>query len=66
MNKPPAPIIYGLVMAGALFFVGFATGMGGSWLPNLVFSVAMGALATVVFALVQKYFGPKNGNDNVR
>ena len=54
------PIIYGAVVFGAIFFVGWITGMGGSVLPNLVFSLTMGILAAVCFILVQKYArGPK-------
>ena len=48
------PLIYGAVVFAAIFFVGWITGMGGSFLPNLVFSAAMGVLAGVMFALVQK------------
>lgn len=48
---------YGLVVFAAIFFVGWSTGMGGSFWPNLVFSVLMGLLASVCFQLVQKYAG---------
>ncbi len=46
---------YGLVVFGAIFFVGWSTGMGGLFLPNLIFSALMGMLAGGLFALVQKY-----------
>ena len=37
--------IYGGVTALAIFLVGWVTGMGGSFLPNLLFSLLMGLLA---------------------
>ncbi len=52
-------LIYGLVVFGAIFFVGWITGMGGPFVPNLVFSFLMGALAAVCFWLVTK-FGKKS------
>ena len=39
------PVKYGLVVFAAIFAVGFLTGMGGSFLPNLGFSALMGVLA---------------------
>ena len=58
MNRQP--ITYGAVVFAAIFFVGWITGMGGSPLPNFLFSLAMGVLAAVCFVLVQKYArGPK-------
>lgn len=50
----PQPITYGLVVFAAIWFVGWITGMGGSFLPNLVFSLAVGVLAAVCFWLVAK------------
>jgi len=47
-------LIYGAVTFGAIFFVGLITGMGGSFLPNLVFSLAMGAMAAGCFVGAQK------------
>ena len=55
MNRQP--LIYGAVVFGAIFFVGFITGMGGSFLPNLIFSLAMGVLAAGCFIVVQKLAG---------
>ena len=46
---------YGLVVFAAIFAVGFITGMGGSFLPNLIFSALMGLLAGVLYSLAQKY-----------
>jgi len=48
-------LIYGTVVFAAIFFTGWITGMGGSFLPNLVFSVLMGVLAAVCFLIVMKY-----------
>ena len=48
------PVIYGVVVFAALFFVGWVTGMGGSFLPNLLFSAVMGLLAGVMFSFIQK------------
>ena len=55
MNRQP--LIYGAVVFAAIFFVGWITGMGGSFLPNLVFSILMGFLAAFCFWLVQRYSG---------
>lgn len=49
--------IYGVVVALALFFVGWITGMGGAFWANLAFSLAMGALAAVLFLAVKRYGG---------
>lgn len=45
--------IYGLVTFGAVFFAGWSTGMGGSFLPNLIFAVLMGLLAAGCFVGAQ-------------
>ena len=50
-------LTYGAVVAAAIFLVGWSTGMGGSFGPNLVFSLAMGVLAGGLYALVKKYAG---------
>ena len=55
----PSFAIYGMVVAAAVFFVGFITGMGGSLIPNAIFSLAMGVLAAGAFYLVQRYGGRK-------
>lgn len=52
-------IIYGLIAAIAIFFVGWSTGMGGSFLPNAIFSILMGLFAMVAFGLIKKYGKPK-------
>lgn len=54
---------YGAVVAIAIFFVGYVTGLGGSWLPNLGFSVLMGVFAAGCYTLVIKLAGPKGGDD---
>lgn len=53
------PLIYGATVFACVFFVGWITGMGGSFGPNLVFSLAMGALAGFCFFLIQKFVGRK-------
>lgn len=50
---------YGLVVAAAIFGVGWITGMGGSFLPNLGFSVLMGILAGGLFLAAAKWSGRK-------
>lgn len=54
-----SPIIYGAVTAFAIWFVGWSTGMGGGFLPNLVFALMMGLLAGVLFMIVQKFAKPR-------
>ncbi len=51
---------YGLVVFVALLFVGWITGMGGSLVPNLAFSAAMGVMAGGCFWLVVKYVRNRN------
>ena len=51
----PQYAIYGAVVAVAVFFVGLTTGMGGGFVPNLVFSALMGLFAAACFAAVKKY-----------
>ena len=48
-------IIYGAVVAVVIFFVGWSTGMGGSVLPNFVFSVLMGILAMIIIRIFTKF-----------
>ncbi len=52
-------LIYGAVVFGAIWFVGWSTGMGGSFLPNLVFSLLMGALAAGCYWLIAKNAGKR-------
>ena len=56
-NSLTDPVKYGLIVFAAIFFVGWSTGMGGSFVPNLVFSILMGLLAGGLFAIVKKRFG---------
>lgn len=51
-------LIYGAVVFVAIFFVGWSTGMGGSPLPNFLFSVAMGVFAGLCYVLAVR-FGQK-------
>lgn len=54
------PFIYGAVVFAAIFFVGWITGMGGAFLPNLIFSAGIGLMAGLAFWLVQRY-GKRRG-----
>ena len=47
-------IIYGAVVGVVIFFVGWSTGLGGSVLPNFIFSVLMGILAMLVIRVYTK------------
>ena len=47
-------IIYGVVVALVIFFVGWSTGMGGTTLPNIAFSTLMGILATIIIRVFTK------------
>lgn len=51
------PVIYGAVVAAAIFFVGWSTGMGGSFWPNLGFSLLMGVFAGVLFVFAKRMTG---------
>lgn len=44
-----AALRYGFITFAAIFFVGFITGMGGSFIPNLVFSLFMGVFGGVCY-----------------
>ena len=48
-------IIYGAVVGVVIFFVGWSTGLGGSVLPNFIFSVLMGILAMIVVRIFTKF-----------
>lgn len=52
-----AALTYGAVVFAAIFFIGWSTGMGGSLLPNLLFSLAMGALAAGCYVAVVRFSG---------
>lgn len=58
----PQPVLYGLSVFACVFAVGWITGMGGSFWPNLGFSALMGALAAALFALVRRFAGPRGRN----
>lgn len=47
--------IYGIVVAVAVFFVGWSTGMGGSFLPNLIFSILVGGFAVIAVTVAMKF-----------
>lgn len=44
-------LTYGAVVFAAVFFVGWITGLGGSFIPNLGFSILMGLLAAICFSV---------------
>ena len=48
-------IIYGAVVGVVIFFVGWSTGLGGSVLPNFIFSVLMGILAMIIIRIFIKF-----------
>ncbi|MCP5072597.1 MAG: hypothetical protein GY947_04785 [Rhodobacteraceae bacterium] len=48
---------YGLIVALCVFFVGWSTGLGGSFIPNAFFAVLMGLFAGLLFGLVKRKFG---------
>ena len=48
-------IIYGAVVGVVIFFVGWSTGLGGSILPNFIFSVLMGILAMIIIRIFTKF-----------
>lgn len=48
-------LIYGVVVFAAIFFVGWVTGLGGSFIPNLGFSLFMGVFAAICFSLVTRF-----------
>ncbi|MEO0359953.1 MAG: hypothetical protein AAF322_02535 [Pseudomonadota bacterium] len=58
----PQPLVYGPSVALCVFVVGWATGMGGSLLPNLGFSALMGAFAAALFAFARRVVGRKGGD----
>lgn len=55
----PQHITYGLVVFVAIFLIGWLTGMGGSFLPNLLFSAVMGAFASFCFVMAKRLGGRK-------
>ena len=52
--------VYGAVTGGAVFAVGWVTGMGGGLVSNLVFGALMGGFAAVCFAIAVRIGGRKN------
>lgn len=56
--------LYAAVVGLAIFFVGWSTGMGGSFLPNLVFSAAMALLAAVCFTAVKRIGARRRERDH--
>ena len=56
----PQPVKYGAVVALVVFFVGWVTGMGGSFVPNLVFSLIVGAFAALCFVVATRIGGRRS------
>ena len=52
--------VYGAVTGGAVFAVGWVTGMGGGFLSNIVFGALMGVFAAVCFGIAVRIGGRKN------
>lgn len=52
-------LIYGAVTFVAVFFIGWSTGMGGSFWPNLIFSALTGVFATIIFGFITQRMGRK-------
>ena len=48
-------MIYGAVVGVVIFFIGWSTGLGGSVLPNFIFSVLMGILAMIIIRIFTKF-----------
>ena len=48
-------LTYGAVVFAGVFFVGWITGLGGSFFPNLVFSILMGLLAAICFSVFTRF-----------
>ena len=55
----PQHVSYGLIVFAAIFAIGWLTGMGGAFLPNLIFSAIMGAFASVCFLMAKRLGGRK-------
>ena len=54
-------LIYGASTFAAIFFVGWVTGMGGSFLPNLGFSLLMGIFAGLCYLGAVRLARKKDG-----
>jgi hypothetical protein len=53
-------ILYGLTFAALLFVAGWATGMGGGFVVNLISSLILGGAAAASLAFIKKYGKPKD------
>ena len=56
-------ISYGLLTGGAVWFVGWITGLGGPFMTNLAFACAMGAFASLCY-LGALWFSGQNKDDD--
>lgn len=59
LKDSPFIVIYGVAIFVILFIAGWATGMGGSFLANLIGSFVLAVSAAASFALIKKYGKPK-------
>ncbi|MCO4823870.1 MAG: hypothetical protein KC451_03345 [Amylibacter sp.] len=53
-------VFYGLAVFIVLFAIGYGTGVGGSFMVNLIASAVLGFSAAASFYLIRKYGGPKD------
>ena len=47
-------IIYGIVVVLVIFSIGWITGLGGDFWPNIIFSGLMGVLAVIAIRVLLK------------
>jgi hypothetical protein len=53
-RNAPDHVKYGLIVGLSIWFVGWVTGLGGSFLPNIVFSIVIGLFAAALYKFVVK------------
>lgn len=59
-SSPLFALLYGCVIAVAVFFMGVVTGMGGAVQSNIGFSLAMGALGALTITVLSRRRAKKN------
>jgi hypothetical protein len=55
LKDSPFILLYGSAIFVILFIAGYVTGMGGSFLANLIGSFVLALSAATSFALIKKY-----------
>lgn len=60
ISHPKFPIFYGLSIFAVLFAIGYGTGIGGSFMVNLIGSSLLAAAAGTSFWAMRKFGGPKD------